>query len=392
VLAEERSRLPKMELKKSPIELWQNLIGNNNSYVKNKDYLKQIFIDYPPKYAEIVTNSSCPNQCQHCAYPPDYPIYNKNLNEKIWLNIIDYLYKIKIRKFIFSGRTIDDKVINIIKYINEKYPDSHVGLIADGPAIKKYSNKLNKIKLNHLDISIDGLKETHDLQRNFSGSFDTTIEQIKKLINKDGLLKKDKIEKISILSTLTKINQKEIMPMIKYLNKEFKIKNFFISPIEVCEEANFPDKNLKLSKKEFSKFIKSLIKEYKNLDNIYLALNVYDEAFINFLEKELPKIYKNLKLKSDYLEYKESFGNNDFFISIFPVAINFCRELIINSDGTLFTGFTQSFGKIPNKYIFGNILDFIKENKTTLDEFSQKEAFNFYVSYVLKMQKNKLKF
>jgi len=234
-----------LNLEESSALLWRNLVedtGLNDSELKKG--LQEIYKKNIPNFAEILINPYCSNKCKHCIYPSDYHCYNKTLEIGEWEKIISDLYKkLEFRHFIFGGRALNKTILKIVKYINDNFDDCKVGLIADGPAIKKHYDELSELKIDHLDISIDGLKETHDKQRNYSGSFDITVEQIKKLTAKDGTVAKGRIGKLSILATLTTINKDDILPMIKYFNSELGLQNFFITPVAICEGYR-PDKSV----------------------------------------------------------------------------------------------------------------------------------------------------
>ncbi|MBR9701366.1 radical SAM protein [Candidatus Pacearchaeota archaeon] len=359
---------------------FMNLVNEKGlSQQELKEKLQEIYRKNLPPFAEILVNPHCPNKCKHCIYPEDYHCHNKTLGLETWKGIINNMYeKLEFRHFIFGGRGLNNTIIEIIRYLNKNFPDIKVGMIADGPAIKKYYDEICSLRIDHFDISVDGLKETHDEQRNFPGAFDITIEQIKRLL--DGGLAKGNIGKLSILATLTTINKEEILPMIKYLNEDFGLKNFFITPVSTY--AGRPDKSLKPSYEETIGFIKETLEFFSRLNDSYVSFNIYEDDIINYLRENYSELYNKLKPTEDFFEFGEESGNNEFHFFWYPTAINGCREFIVNCDGKIFTGLVQALGKIPDKFIFGDVLEINKNREDFFKRLIESPAFDFYVGYL----------
>ena len=82
--------------------------------------------------------------------------------------------------FVHNGRVLREWHLDIFKNIKEKRPDMEIGLIDNG-TYTRYLDKFKEknIKLNWVDISVDGTKEFHNLQRNSLVSFDSMMNGLK---------------------------------------------------------------------------------------------------------------------------------------------------------------------------------------------------------------------
>ena len=282
-----------LEKKKgSAAKQWMELVEDSSlSDGELKKRLQDIHRNNLPSFVEIVVNPGCINRCKHCIYPEDYACFNEALNVETWCDIIDDMYsRLKFRHFIFGGRGMNADIPKIVRYVNSKYSDVKVGVIAEAFGLEKFWNEIKNLKINHLDISVDGLKKGHDEQRNREGAFDLTVKMVGKLMANGGPVKNGGIKKIAILSTLTTINRDEILPMFKYFNSELGIKNFFIAPVTIIN--NRPDASLKLSKNEVIKFIRETINFFGKLEDSYVAFNIYEDDLGWYMRENAKDLYE----------------------------------------------------------------------------------------------------
>ncbi len=238
-----------MEIKKSPIEVWEELISNCNNEFEIKEKLKDVYLNNKPNLAELIFNSHCSSNCKHCIYPTNYHIFNKNLAFNIWEKIADKLYNLGLRTFILGGRQLTRKHIKFVYYLKNKYDDIKVGLIADGPAIMQLKDDLLDSPIDWLDVSLDGMEKEHNEQRNSKTSFKQTIDFLKEA--------KKRIEKLTVLICVTTINQHSIIDLIQYLNKDIGIKNIIINPVTIYDNR-IPDPKLMIDEKTFIDLIKKI--------------------------------------------------------------------------------------------------------------------------------------
>lgn len=362
-----------MEIQK-PIVVWKELINNkySKSYIGKR--LKKMNKENLPYLCEFTVNNYCPNSCKHCIYPKDFHINNKNISYEKWKIILKNVYeKLKLKIFVINGRSLNDDIFRIIKFLKNAYNDIQVGLIIDGTISKEYIDKVVQLPVDWIDVSVDGLEKEHDIQRNEFGLFQKTLFLLFEL-------KKSPIEKINILTTITTINYKSILDMIVFFNQKGFL-NFFITPVSVYN--NKPNPKLKISKLEFQEFLEELLFKYKKLKNSYVKFHIFDIDYLVYLKDCFKKIYSNLNENYESLEYEEHSGDNDLLISIYPGSLTYTREYIINCDGRVVLPLVMANSVIDDKYVFSN-LENIDFNHLSLRKNIEKEAFDFYVDLLIK--------
>ncbi len=368
-----------IKTQKPASESWRNLaLDSSLSYEELKAGLQNIYRANLPEFAEIVINPECMNRCKHCIYPDDYACHNKPLSAEEWKSIIDELYsKLEFRHFIFGGRGLNTETLEIVRYIKGKYKDCKVGFIAEALGLEKFWKDINEMEIDHLDISVDGLKASHDLQRNREGLFDLTVKMIGKLMADGGPVKTGRIKKLGILSALTSINRNDVLPMMKYFNSKFGVKNFFVTPVNIF--AGRPHASLKLSNSEVLKVVREVMGEFDKLEDAYVGFNCYEDNFAWFLKDEARDLHNRLAANGDYFEFGEEGESSEFHFSWYPLAINGCREFMVNTNGDIFTGMVEALGKIPKENIFGNVKNISGNRKEFFEKFVEKPAFDFFV-------------
>jgi len=355
---------------KAPIDAWLDLI---HSDMPEKDLvagLRNIY-KYPmPGIAEIILESYCPNNCRHCIYPPDYHSFNSTLSAENWTVILGKLYMtIGLRKYVFSGRSLNEKGISIISNFKKKFPDIEVGIICDGRTIEPFVDKVIQLAPDWVDMSVDGLEKDHDLQRNDAGAFQKTMSVLRQL--KDSGV----IKKVNILTCLTTLNINSVLDMIETLNN-MGFKNFFVAPVTVLE-GHRPDPNLAPKMEDLIQFVDAMISRSKGYYDAWVELDIYERQYAGGIKQLRPGLFAEFIPVGEHLEYITKIGNNEIHISYYQSSLTGFRELIINSDGTIALPKAMAMGKIPEECIFGNVSN-PGEIIGILDTFTYKEAFSFY--------------
>lgn len=208
-----------------------------------------------PLYVSIDITNRCNLKCLHCRADA-----SPNCKEEIPLEklkeIINELAEMKIIKLVVSGGEpfIRKDIFEILSQcIKKKIPE--VAVVTNGTLLnEKKIKKLKKIKIKHVVVSIDGLKRTHELIRG-KGTFDKTINSLKLLVNYKF--------KVGVVFTLSKLNYKDLWPVIKFLNK------IRVDHVEIGSLMPFGRgadiKNEMLDEN----FRKKLFLEYKKIKNKY---------------------------------------------------------------------------------------------------------------------------
>lgn len=164
--------------------------------------------------------SACPNRCIHCyMYGKDAAYIAKDdLSTDQLLFIYEKVCQFedttgyKFNSFSITGGDplYHDKGWPLIERL---YHDNRSISILGIPEQINDTNiqKMKQFHVSTYQVSLDGLKETHDRIRG-KGNFDTTIDGIKTL-NKQGI-------RCHVMFTVNNLNQNELFPLIKYLEEE----------------------------------------------------------------------------------------------------------------------------------------------------------------------------
>ena len=149
-----------------------------------------------PMLCSATMERACNFSCKHCLYPKEESSQEESKKvglDKIIYNIIDQMptketsprnmvgeVRSESPSFLHIGRILREWHLDILKNIKERRPDIRIGLIDNGTYTKfldKFKEK--NIKLDWLDISVDGVKEFHNLQRGSNSAFDITMNGLK---------------------------------------------------------------------------------------------------------------------------------------------------------------------------------------------------------------------
>ena len=356
-----------------PIKMWHDLLNLDLPEEELLKGLKRIYQENPPFIAEIIMNSYCPNRCLHCIYPPEFHIHNKNMDLEKWEKAFEIMYyELGLKRFIFDGRALSRESIEAISFIKEKFKDSTVGLISDGISAEPFLEDLISLSLDWIDISVDGIEEYHDTQRDSKGAFRKTLKFLHEL--KDS----GRFEKVNILTCLTTINIDTILEMIELLNRD-GFKNFFITPVSIMEGYR-PDPKLRPTDEQFVDFIDELIKRAKNLSDTWLEMGIYEAMYANAIKRIKPGLFEELLMDYEHLELVKVCGDNEVHICYYPSSLTGTREFILKPDGGIIPPKVMAMGEIPETLSFGNIL---KASSDTFRELIDKKAFSFYGSELL---------
>lgn len=227
------------------IGYWYSTVVNNLNPEKwtSKDLeilmIKALKLEKPNRISALMERK-CNLQCLHCLCPIEKSSkeYSKYLEKSI-LNTMKQLPENPM--FIHEGRTLSPWHLDIFEKIQEERKDAEIGMIDNG----SYTNLLNdflkrNIKLDHLDISIDGIEESHNNQRDpyRRKSYETAIRGIENahLVLKEG-------GRLSSLMTLTDLNFQDIGETADFLltkdeKGHSKVDEFYVSIMNPIKDEN----------------------------------------------------------------------------------------------------------------------------------------------------------
>ncbi len=154
---------------------------------------------------------ACNLRCKHC-----YATAGKRLEDELTteeaLETIDNLDRLGVTIIAFSGGEplVRKDIFQLTSYAAEK--GIYVAIATNGTLItEEMAKKMKESGVSYLQISLDGLRETHDSFRGISGCFDRTVEGIKNAV-KHGFF-------VNVSMTVTKLNHDEVPAVIELCEK-----------------------------------------------------------------------------------------------------------------------------------------------------------------------------
>ncbi|MDD5290026.1 MAG: hypothetical protein PHT40_02395 [Patescibacteria group bacterium] len=321
---------------------------------KNKKNLEEKIISSLkkeiPTTIAVIMERSCYFQCRHCLFQKEgssKEISQKNNLGKIIDNFLGQLSS-KAKDFypekpcfVYCGRVLKEWHFEVIKNIRKKYPKIEIGLIDNGSYLKfKDIFSRDKIKLDFLDISLDGLKEKHNQQRDpiYQKSFDLALEGLK-------YARQITRGRISVLMTITSINYTDIEKVAKLIFTKNLADEFHITTMTPTAKNS----DIEISTKKLAKVwqqIKKISKKYntKNKHKIFFKLYRYQD--LNKLktiigEEKIKKILTKNNITFD--QGSIGFNLENIQINYFPFSLWPQESILIDADGANRVAFSQKF-------------------------------------------------
>jgi radical SAM protein with 4Fe4S-binding SPASM domain len=148
----------------------------------------------------------CNLRCKHC-YATAGGSMNGELTTDEALNAIDKLAKLGVTILAFSGGEplVRKDIFTLTNYAAEK--GLYVALATNGTLITdETAKKMKENGVRYLQISLDGMRETHDRFRGIRGAFDRTIDGIRRAVE-HGFF-------VNVSMTVTKFNYMDVPNVI----------------------------------------------------------------------------------------------------------------------------------------------------------------------------------
>ncbi len=332
----------------SPVDAWLKLIRHGAPEGAAAE-LKRIYRTTRPRIAGIIFTGRCPGACRHCIFPPDYHAFNRDLSPDQWKGILKNIYdELAIESFVYTGRSLDEKGVNILRWMRDSLPNIHLGLIDGGSDPGLLINGLPSSTLDWIDISLDGMELEHDLQRNRKGSFKKAITTIEALRNYEIA------PKVNILTCVTTINQGSILDLIGFLNAR-GVGNIFLSPVSVLKGCR-PSEKLKISEETFTRLIDEIRRVLETLEDAWIEINLFDIDYMRVILRDHNDLLEEFTTEVDHLALKTISGSNALFINYYPLSLAGTREFIINCNGEVIPPLVMARGRIPREEVIGSLL------------------------------------
>lgn len=302
---------------------------SNNTLINKVDFKRSFSLQWH-------LTALCDQKCKHC-YVTDERTYSNEITNPLNLEnckqvIDDLLSFCKILRanahIAFTGGDplLRKDFFNILEYAREN--EIECSILGNPYNLTENGLKrLKKLDIRNYQISIDGLRITHDSFR-MEGSFKASIEAIKKL-------KKNNI-RTDIMFSISKINANELIPIMQLADK-LDVDVFAFA--RVCGLGS----GIKVLEDEFTP------EEYRQilLDAFYEAERLKSSGSkTKFSRKD--HLYTLLMTELGILEYKPNEDN-----VIYGGCSIGCRSMCVLADGTVFAcrRFYSPIGKIPEQTI-----------------------------------------
>ncbi len=241
----------------------------NSFYKKTKN---NKFVPYPTFVIWDCTRQ-CNLKCEHCGASKEK--YTLELSKKEILKVINDLAKVKTRMFAVTGGEpfLRQDLLEILEYANKK--GLKTGIASNGFLINKnLATKIKASKIYSMQISLDGLNDTHNKIRNNHKSFTNTIQAIKNL-------QEINLPVLQVATTITKSNLNELNTLFTFL-KELNIKMWRISIVMPIGRAL--NKNLLLDRNEMN-YLLTFVKK-----NNHKGIKIHIAENLTFLDKYEEKV------------------------------------------------------------------------------------------------------
>jgi len=148
-----------------------------------KRYLSHILngtFSPPPRYLTLMLTSRCNLKCKFCNITENK--YSKtDIPIDKTFKIIDSAIRLGVEEIEFTGGEpfLHPHLWEIIQYANDKGAKTHI--VTNGILVAEQIDKIRKVKLNTISISIDGKETTYEKLRNVSGGYNRVMEGIELL-------------------------------------------------------------------------------------------------------------------------------------------------------------------------------------------------------------------
>jgi MoaA/NifB/PqqE/SkfB family radical SAM enzyme len=314
------------------------------------------------KALALHTSRSCNLQCRHCSTSL---FQGKNENLLIiseYKKIISEAISEGVELFtiIGAGEALinSELVVEIANHIGDK---AKYGLVTNGLLIKQNLPLLKSVKFDYIDISIDGIKEDHELTRGLN-TYDKTKEGLR-IILENKLSKK-----VFISSILMSYNWKNIL---NFLNEYITlgVRNYYFG-IYVKTLIN-PSEWI-LAKEQLLEVLTLLQSQKLDFNEIIIDVHNQVDYYWDFL------IEKNIICEKEILFFGDScfyqIPNTDIFLKRSLYTTNFWNTGVITADGYYLDDYEYlSLADYP-KYSIGNVKEFsFKEIINKVKEISPKK-------------------
>lgn len=183
-----------------------------------------------PRICSLIMERACNLQCRHCIFQREktsVAISQAAGLTRVAQNIVSQMDKNPL--VVHEGRILRPWHLDTFSAIRVVRPDARIGLIDNGTFVHCEEDFLRRgLQLDWMDISIDGTKEIHNLQRHSQVAFDQAMEGIRHA--REYIQPACDGGKLTSLFTVTNPNFADVYNTAALLLKENLVDEFHITP------------------------------------------------------------------------------------------------------------------------------------------------------------------
>lgn len=206
-----------MKTKSSTMDYWFSVVQLGNT---SPEFIHNMFAslhEERPPILSVVGERACNMQCHHCIFQAERSSNEISLSNSLTTAVKTIVSQMGSNPIVVhEGRIFRPSHLEWLNAIREVRPDVRIGMIDSG-AYLNYAKQIEQsgFKFDWLDISLDGDRVRHNLQRNNDDAFQMAIEGItnaKGFLNPNGY--------VTSLFTMTRFNSRFIVETCDSLPKE----------------------------------------------------------------------------------------------------------------------------------------------------------------------------
>ena len=310
-----------------------------------------------PMQLELGIGNVCGLECQHCflGYDSGATIGQLTPMTALLDTVTDMVEELGTRTIAIVDRDAltPKRSIPFFEHtakLRKKYPEIKFGGVTNGLAIDRYADDLERIRLDYLDISMEGLRDEHDKIRG-KGNFDLVFKNLRIA------LKRQLAERVIVAATLHRFNDDSIIRMIHQLILEEGVQWFDIGPLMAVKMQQY-----QLQQRDIVEFLDSLSQSLIPVKvsqpvTILVEICAYCAAFIPALIDSGWLIPEQIRQDKYGHLYQNVRVNDSITITLRPELIpEYWRHTLrISSDGYVVGGCEPLTQKDYTKLAVGNI-------------------------------------
>lgn len=295
------------------IDSWLDYVSGGDE-ISNQIF--EILASELPSLASLILDRSCRFQCEHCIFQKEAK-FEGLPKESVVLSL---LRQLPAPKVVHEGRQLSLRQLPLLKAISRA--GYELGIIESGT----YTSMIEDIRKSELffdwmDISIDGPKEVHNLQRSSRVSWDTAtrgLRHSRKVVKSGG--------KVTSLFTVTALNYDQIETTSHWLVDQ-GIDEWHLTTMSLrsgIEKLRAPEKQLGV-------FLNQMFK-VRN-DHNHLFMRIYNLADFLAVANLLGKSAFSKSLQKVEVTQNAIVLDIGFPLLFFPKSLAPGETLVIDADG-----------------------------------------------------------